>query len=179
MLQRHERTCEAKVRYSYLGGVYHPNQCIFEKIEEFGIDIPEDLKYYPYRAAYDIEVMLEPTDRPKSNKMEWTSTHVLLNISICSNIPDNDRPICFVSKGDPNVIISKAVKYLKSLSRTAQLLLLERYQELFEEMEIEMTDELDPEDPKFDSKKRKYPLYKVQLQLEGYLQELPVIGFNS
>jgi hypothetical protein len=81
--------------------------------------------------------------RSKSNKMEWTSTHVLLNISICSNIPDNDRPICFVSKGDPNVIISKAVKYLKSLSRTAQLLLLERYQELFEEMEIEMTDELD------------------------------------
>jgi hypothetical protein len=69
---------------------------VFEKIEEFGIDIPEDLKYYPYRAAYDIEVMLEPTDRPKSNKMEWTSTHVLLNISICSNIPDNDRPISFL-----------------------------------------------------------------------------------
>jgi hypothetical protein len=123
--------------------------------------------------------MLEPTDRPKSNKMEWTSAHVPLSISVCSNIPDHDRPICFVSKGDPNVIISKAVKYLKSLSRTAQLLLLERYQELFEEMEIEMTDELDPEDPKFDSKKRKHPLYKVQLQLEGYLQELPVIGFNS
>ena len=52
--------------------------------------------------------------------------------------------------------------------------MLERYQELFEEMEIEMTDELDPEDPKFDSKKRKHPLYKLQLQLEGYLQELPV-----
>ena len=179
MLQRHERTCEAKVRYSYPGGVYHPNQCIFKKIEEFGIDIPEDLKHYPYRAAYDVEAMLEPTDRPKSNKMEWTSTHVPLNISICSNIPDHDRPICFFSKGDPNVMISKAVKYLKSLSRTAQLLLRERYQELFEEMEIEMTDELDPEDPKFDSKKRKHPLYKLQLQLEGYLQELPVIGFNS
>jgi hypothetical protein len=46
-------------------------------------------------------------------------------------------------------------------------------------LKIEMTDELDPEYPKFDSKKRKHPLYKVQLQLEGYLQELPVIGFNS
>jgi hypothetical protein len=34
MLQRHERTCEAKVCYSYLGGVYHPNQCIFEMIED-------------------------------------------------------------------------------------------------------------------------------------------------
>ena len=46
--------------------------------------------------------MLEPTDRPKSNKMEWTSAHVPLSISVCSNIPDHDRPICFVSKGDPN-----------------------------------------------------------------------------
>ena len=62
MLHRHEHACEANVRYSYLGGVYHPNQCIFEKIEEFVIDILEDLKYYPYRATYDIEAMLESTD---------------------------------------------------------------------------------------------------------------------
>ena len=102
MLQLHEQTCEAKDRYSYPGGVCHPNQCIFEKIEEFGIDIPEDLKYYPYRATYDIEAMLEPTDRPKSIKMEWTSTHVPISISVFSNIPDHDRPICFVSKGDHN-----------------------------------------------------------------------------
>ena len=76
-------------------------------------------------------------------------------------------------------MIAKTVEYLTSLSRTAPLLLLERYQELFEEMEIKMTDQLDPEDHKFDNKKRKHPLYKLQLQLEGNLQELPVIGFNS
>jgi hypothetical protein len=122
-----------------LEGYTIPNQCIFEKIEEFGIDIPEDLKYCPYRATYDIKAMLEPTERPKSNKMEWTSTHVPLSISICSSIPDHDRPIYFVSKRDPNVVIANAVKYLKSLSRTAQMLLLERYQELFEEMEITLT----------------------------------------
>ena len=72
-------------------------------------------------------------------------------------------------------MIAKTVEYLTSLSRTAPLLLLERYQELFEEMEIKMTDQLDPENHKFDNKKRKHPLYKLQLQLEGNLQELPVI----
>ena len=41
-----------------------PTNAFFEKIEEFGIDIPEDLKYYPYRATYDIEAMLDPTYRP-------------------------------------------------------------------------------------------------------------------
>ena len=130
-------------------------------------------------ATHGNEAMLEPTDRPKSNKMEWTSAHVPLSISVCSNIPGHDQSICFVSKGDPNVMITKTVEYLKSLSRNAQLLLLERYQELFEEMEIKMTDQLDPEDHKFDSEKRKHPLYELQLQLEGYLQEFPVIGFNS
>jgi len=55
---RHERTCEARVRYSYPGCVNHPKQSIIEKIEEFGIDIPEDLNYYLYRATYDIEAML-------------------------------------------------------------------------------------------------------------------------
>jgi hypothetical protein len=42
-LQRHKRTCEANVRYSFLGGVCHPSQCIFEKIEEF------DSTWYPRR----------------------------------------------------------------------------------------------------------------------------------
>jgi len=45
-------------------GHTNPTNTFFEKIEEFGVDIPEDLKYYPYRATYDIEAMLEPTDRP-------------------------------------------------------------------------------------------------------------------
>ena len=55
-LQRHERSCEAKVKRVYPGGVYHPYQTIFEKIEEEGIAVPPELKYSRYRATFDIEV---------------------------------------------------------------------------------------------------------------------------
>jgi hypothetical protein len=38
-----------------------------------GIDIPEEDRYYPYRATYDIEVMLQPTDKRLSEKLDMTN----------------------------------------------------------------------------------------------------------
>jgi hypothetical protein len=50
-------------------------------------DVPEGRRpYYPYRATYDIEVMLQPTDKRRSEKLEWTSHHVLLSVSVCSRV---------------------------------------------------------------------------------------------
>ena len=62
--------------YKYPGGVYHTTQNIFDRLEDEGIDVPEEDRYYPYRATYDIEVMLQPTDKRRSEKLEWTSHHV-------------------------------------------------------------------------------------------------------
>jgi hypothetical protein len=50
-------------------------------LEDEGIDVPAEDRYYPYRAIYDIEVMLQPTDKRRSEKLEWTSHHVLLSVS--------------------------------------------------------------------------------------------------
>ena len=38
-----------------------------------GIDIPEEDRYYPYRATYDIEVMLQSTDKRQSEKLDMTN----------------------------------------------------------------------------------------------------------
>jgi hypothetical protein len=62
-LHRHERTCNGDVIYKYPGGVYHTPQTVFDWLEDEGIDVPEEDRYYPYRATYDIEVMLQPTDK--------------------------------------------------------------------------------------------------------------------
>jgi hypothetical protein len=37
--------------------VYHTAKTVFHRLEDEGIDVPEDDRYYPYRATYDIEVM--------------------------------------------------------------------------------------------------------------------------
>ena len=72
-LHRHERSCDAKVKRVYPGGVYHPSQTIFEKIEEEGIAVPPELKYSRYRATFDIEVYYprDGTNLPeKRDKLE-------------------------------------------------------------------------------------------------------------
>jgi hypothetical protein len=50
-LNRHERTCDATVRHIFPGGAYKFPQTIFDLLADKGIDIPEDLKYFPYRAT--------------------------------------------------------------------------------------------------------------------------------
>jgi hypothetical protein len=51
------------VIYTYPGGVYHTKQTVFNRLEDENIDVPEEDRYYPNRATYDIEVMLQPTDK--------------------------------------------------------------------------------------------------------------------
>ena len=94
------QTWTGSVIYKYPGGVYHTAQTVSDRLEDEGIEVPEEDRYYPYRATYDIEVMVQPTDKQRSEKLEWTSHHVLLSISVCLNIPTYTEPICFVSEGD-------------------------------------------------------------------------------
>jgi hypothetical protein len=33
--------------------VYHTTQTVFDRLEDEGIDVPEEDRYYPYRPTYD------------------------------------------------------------------------------------------------------------------------------
>ena len=46
---------ETKVRNVFPGGAYKVAQTIFGLLEDEGIVIPEELKYFPYRATFDFE----------------------------------------------------------------------------------------------------------------------------
>ena len=80
-LQRHERSCEAKVKRVYPGRVYHLSKTIFEKIEEEGMAVLQELKYSQYRATFDNEVYYSGdfTNPPeRREKLEYTAEHQLL-----------------------------------------------------------------------------------------------------
>ncbi|KAJ8040703.1 hypothetical protein HOLleu_15076 [Holothuria leucospilota] len=52
-MQRHEATCDGVgVKHTFPGGVYSHPKTVFELLEEEGIYIPPDLRYYPYRACF-------------------------------------------------------------------------------------------------------------------------------
>ena len=84
-IHRHERTCTRDVIYKYF--LNHTQQTIFGQLEDENIDVPAEDRHYPYRATYDIEVVLQPPDKRRCEKLEWTSQHVLLSVSVCSNVP--------------------------------------------------------------------------------------------
>ena len=71
---------------------------IAARLEDEGIDVPEK-KIGITRAELPMtQVMLQPTDKRRSEKLEWTSHHVLLSVSVCSNVPEYKVPVCYISE---------------------------------------------------------------------------------
>ena len=192
-LNRHEKTCEGSVVHKFPGGVYRPAPSLFEQLKEQGIEVPERLKYYPYWATYDIEVMLvSQQDLNNTDKLEWTQKHVPASVSICSNVPEFTEPVCLISHGNPHELVAEMVEHLESISAAAEANLMEdpemealfesieqklEEQEEEEEEEAEEEEENDEETPP--KKKPVPPLFKLKAKLEGHLAQLPVVGFNS
>ena len=135
-LMRHERACEAQIKLDYPGGVYTPSKTVFEKLEEEGIQVTDDLKYSKYFSTFDIEVFYPksttlPTKRPK---LEYTAEHRLLSVSVASNVPDYKEPKCLIVEGDQEKdgeeLVKDLVTYLNEISDAAYELEQARYAEL-------------------------------------------------
>ena len=135
-LQRHEVKCDARVKFVYPGGVYTPPKSIYDKLEEEGIQVPEDLKYSKYFATFDIEVFFPksselPAKRPK---LEFTAQHQLLSVSVASNIPGYLDPKCLIvggpSEEDAKETVNELISYLNEISDTAYQLEQKRYEPL-------------------------------------------------
>ena len=124
-LNRHEKTCEATVRHVFPGGVYKVPQTIFDLLEDEGIVISEDLKYFPYRATFDFECYFKKKDQHPRNtaKLTWEAEHVPVSVSVCSNVPGYDEPKCFVSSGNTREMLKQFIDYLVEISQKSYSLL--------------------------------------------------------
>ena len=133
MLHRHERTCEAKVHYTFPGGAYKTPPTIFELLEDEGFTIPPHLKYFPYRATFDFECMFNrQTGLNNTEKLTWNAKHIPLSVSVSSNVPEYDQPKCFVSDGDSKRLVKEMVEYLVKISEESCRLMKQEFSFLFE-----------------------------------------------
>ena len=136
--QRHEKTCDGKVQLKYPGGAYHVPKTIFEELEDEGILVPEEARYFPYCAIFDLESCFDKEkaeELKNSEKLNWQSAHVPLSVSVSSNVPEYQEPKCFVSSGDPKEFITEFVQYVVSISTKSSSLLREQYAPVFEALE--------------------------------------------
>ena len=117
---------------------------------------------------------------------------------MASNVPGYEAPLCFVTDGDSNKLVNTMMTYLQTISGAAfealkpsyenELDKLKTLKEAWDHVEIEYRleknddgDERESNDEGVDGDKKKVanPFKTLMGQLFGWLQQLPVIGFNS
>ncbi|GFS19334.1 zinc finger protein 546-like [Elysia marginata] len=168
-LGRHEKRCAGdKIKRYYPGGIYHPNPTPLEVLVDDGVLVETDF-VYPFRATYDFECYFTKNDIPttSTSKTSYTARHVPLSVTVCSNVPRFENPMCLISDGDPQNLVDRMGDYLEEISTSAfQILRQTCFKEAFEYLETLREDDVK------DRSNLKGTLFK-------YLSQLPVVGFNS
>lgn len=52
---RHTRQCKGSITYKFVQGAEMPPASLFEKLDDIGISVPQNKRFYPYRICYDNE----------------------------------------------------------------------------------------------------------------------------
>ena len=172
-MKKHEEQCSGvHIQHIYPGGVYHVGRSTLEILKDNGIKVPEGY-IYPYRATYDFESILAPVapgEKKQTEHTQYTTKHIPVSVSVCSNVPGFDKPACFVSSDeqDPQGLVDQMIDYLEEISDHAFQLLQNDFRDVYQQIS-ELKDE-----PHLEMSPQ-----KLASELDNFLQELPVIGFNS
>ena len=179
-LHRHELTCEAGVNQIYKGGVYRPPSSIFERLDDEGIIASPVLRYFPYRATFDFECYFSDERLPvNSDKLQWSARHVPLSVSVASNVPGYEPAQCYVTDGDSDKLVADMMDHLTAISDAAYESLLPLYADVLEELKTRKEAWDEEEEEEENGKKTVNPCKTLEKQLQTWLRQLPVIGFNS
>ena len=157
-------------------GIYVNSPSVFDELRDEGIDIPREWDYFPYFAVFDFESYMEKTTLESGgDKLSWTHNHVPLSVSVCSNVPGYQEPVCFVSNGDPKQIVGDMVQYLIEISNRSDSLM----RECFHGVIIDLMEKIQKIKEREDGKKQTTYLEYLLSKLLSHLKQMPVFGFNS
>ncbi|KAJ8314770.1 hypothetical protein KUTeg_006920 [Tegillarca granosa] len=189
-LLKHQRICTNKTKYVFPGGFFKANESIFEKLEQFGIVVPETERIFPWFITYDMESMLERVSESSTERLVWTQKHVPISVSICSNVEGYTQPQCLVDPDQEQLTdafinsLQTIAEEVKHLARAKWGWVLRKLDEVLETMTIDETkekDDLDDEEEadKLGNKMNVNAVKTMINQMKMYVTQVPVLGFNS
>ena len=183
-LHRHESVCERGIIVIYPGGVYQPSRSVFQRLDDEGFPVIKDLKYYPYRAMFDFEFYFNDERLPSdSDKRQWSARHVPLSVRVASNVPGHEDAQCHVTNGDSDKLVEDMMAHLITLSDAAYDSLLPSYKYVLDNLKEQASvwDEVaaTAHDDDDNGKKTVNPYKTLEKQLQAWLHQLPLLGFNS
>ncbi|EGF80776.1 hypothetical protein BATDEDRAFT_24655 [Batrachochytrium dendrobatidis JAM81] len=80
-IKPHLNICK-KPKIVFEDGNYQPKPNVFENLEQNGIIVPRELRFYPYFIYFDFETWLKPVESTTNSKLKYIGTHELLSISL-------------------------------------------------------------------------------------------------
>ena len=157
-----------------------PPASIFERLDDEGIIASPVLRYFPYRATFDFECYFSDERLPvNSDKLQWSARHVPLSVSVASNVPGYEPAQCYVTDGDSDKLVADMMDHLTAISDAAYESLLPLYADVLEELKTRKEAWDEEEEEEENGKKTVNPCKTLEKQLQTWLRQLPVIGFNS
>lgn len=159
--QRHKQICSGNpTKYCYPGGVFYPYETIPDQLRSAGIHFPENF-IYPFRIVYDFEAYQHPIYR-KTEKTVYTTEHIPLSVSVCSNVPGYKKPICFITQGNSQYLIDQMGNYMEEIQGKVSELLTDQLRDVYTEI-----------------KEKDVDTDVLLKKLDIFLNQVPVLGFNS
>ena len=162
---------------------------MFERLDDEGIVVSDYLRYYPYRATFDFECYFDGENIPtNTDHVEWIARHVPLSVSVASNVPGYEPAQCYITDGDSDKLVEEMMNNLIAISDTAYDALLPSYVDVLADLdarkhaweeETKEAEEEDEEEEAENGKKTVNPYKTLENQLQVWLHQLPVVGFNS
>ena len=125
-LVNHMKNCSESTQHKYPSGAYQLSDTIFDRLEEFNIIVPDELRLFPNLIVYDFESKTVHDSTVKNTELtSWIGKHVPISVSLCSNFnPDT----LFICNEDPNQLIRDFVQNLVALSEKSASIMKEKLQ---------------------------------------------------
>ena len=133
LMAKHRNTCGKKSRYVYPASAYIYHKSVFEKLEEVGVLVPAQDRFYPYVACFDLESALMPCENPPTsiaakkkaqnadiNKQGtvYNKVHHPISCSVASNVDGHTEPVCFVEE-NPDILVGKMFDKFAAIRQSA------------------------------------------------------------
>ena len=91
-----------KTKHQFPRGFYSSPKSIFDKLEEHDIVVPIQERLFPWFLVYYFEANLLPAEELNSQNLTWTTQHVPISVSVCSNVERFKIPHCIVEPHNPS-----------------------------------------------------------------------------
>ena len=153
------------------------------------ITVDKDLRFYPFFITYDLESLLLIDNLPApSTSSSWTQEHRPVSFSLCSYVPSHTHPVC-ENDSDVSYLISTFVKRGREIQTTAAKFMKNRFANVSKQLELEckklqelseeIVDESDSDEKRVINTPLLNHIRRIQNNLETYMTEIPVLGYNS